>query len=198
VHSKVMAWAAVDRAVGLLERGATDGPLAEWRALRDAIHREVCEQGYDAAANTFVRAYGSHEVDAALLVIPQVGFLPPDDRRVISTVEAIQRHLGIEGGLVVNYRPGDVDGLPDHEGAFLACSFWLVRDLALVGRVDEATRLFETLLGLRNDLGLLAEEWDPRLRRQVGNVPQAFSHGPLVEAALELVTAGPGSSRSEP
>ncbi|MDX2704775.1 glycoside hydrolase family 15 protein [Streptomyces sp. PA03-6a] len=196
VHSKVMAWVAVDRTVKLIESGEVDGPLERWRDLRDEIHRDVCEKGYDKERNTFTQSYGSRELDASLLLIPQVGFLPPDDKRVIGTIEAIQRELSTEDGFVLRYPtdapPGgeNLDGLPGDEGAFLACSFWLADDLAMIGRVDEARRLFEKLLALRNDLGLLAEEWDPRLQRQVGNFPQAFSHVPLIDTALRLTASG--------
>ncbi|MFI8932500.1 glycoside hydrolase family 15 protein [Streptomyces sp. NPDC053474] len=190
VHSKVMAWVAVDRTIKLIESGDADGPLDRWRDLRDDIHREICEKGYDKGRNTFTQSYGSKELDASLLLIPQVGFLPPDDKRVIGTIEAIQRELSTPDGFILRYpTSGDdagVDGLQGDEGAFLACSFWLAQALTLIGRVDEARKLFEKLLTLRNDLGLLAEEWDPRLQRQVGNFPQAFSHGPLIEAALAL------------
>jgi GH15 family glucan-1,4-alpha-glucosidase len=190
VHSKVMAWVAVDRTVELIESGAADGPLERWRALRDTIHREVCEQGYDRTRNTFTQSYGSQELDASLLLIPQMGFLAPDDERVIGTIEAIQRELSTEDGFIVRYpTEGDeagVDGLEGDEGAFLACSFWLADDLAMIGRVDEARQLFEKLLALRNDVGLLAEEWDSRLQRQVGNFPQAFSHVPLIDSAIAL------------
>jgi GH15 family glucan-1,4-alpha-glucosidase len=193
VHSKVMAWVAVDRTVKLVESGEAEGPVKRWRELRDEIHREVCEHGYDPVRNTFTQSYGSQELDASLLLIPQVGFLPPDDKRVIGTIEAIQRELTVEGGFVVRYptegSDAGVDGLPGDEGAFLACSFWLADDLAMIGRVDEARRLFEKLLSLRNDLGLLAEEWDPRLQRQVGNFPQAFSHVPLIDTALRLTAS---------
>ncbi|MEU6578713.1 glycoside hydrolase family 15 protein [Streptomyces sp. NPDC046805] len=194
VHSKVMAWVAVDRAVKLIESGDADGPLERWRELRDEIHREVCEQGYDEERNTFTQSYGSKELDASLLLIPQVGFLPPDDKRVIGTIEAIQRELSTPDGFILRYPTGgddeNVDGLPGDEGAFLACSFWMADDLAMIGRVDEARQLFEKLLSLRNDLGLLAEEWDPRLKRQVGNFPQAFSHVPLIDTALRLTASG--------
>jgi GH15 family glucan-1,4-alpha-glucosidase len=196
VHSKVMAWVAVDRTVKLIESGEVDGPLERWRDLRDEIHRDVCEKGYDKERNTFTQSYGSRELDASLLLIPQVGFLPPDDKRVIGTIEAIQRELSTDDGFVLRYPtdapPGgeNLDGLPGDEGAFLACSFWLADDLAMIGRVDEARRLFEKLLALRNDLGLLAEEWDPRLQRQVGNFPQAFSHVPLIDTALRLTASG--------
>ncbi|WNI27083.1 glycoside hydrolase family 15 protein [Streptomyces sp. ITFR-16] len=194
VHSKVMAWVAVDRTIKLIESGDTDGPLERWRELRDDIHRDVCERGYDKERNTFTQSYGSKELDASLLLIPQMGFLPPDDKRVIGTIEAIQRELSTEDGFVLRYpTSGDdagVDGLEGDEGAFLACSFWLADDLAMIGRVDEARRLFERLLSLRNDLGLLAEEWDARLQRQVGNFPQAFSHVPLIDTALRLTASG--------
>ncbi|WP_185921969.1 glycoside hydrolase family 15 protein [Streptomyces sp. WAC06614] len=194
VHSKVMAWVAVDRTIKLIESGDADGPLERWRELRDEIHRDVCEKGYDKERNTFTQSYGSKELDASLLLIPQVGFLPPDDKRVIGTVEAIQRELSTPDGFILRYpTAGDeagVDGLEGDEGAFLACSFWMADDLAMIGRVDEARRLFEKLLSLRNDLGLLAEEWDPRLQRQVGNFPQAFSHVPLIDTALRLTASG--------
>lgn len=194
VHSKVMAWVAVDRTIKLIESGDTEGPLERWRELRDVIHRDVCENGYDKERNTFTQSYGSRELDASLLLIPQMGFLPPDDKRVIGTIEAIQRELSTEDGFVLRYptkgEDAGVDGLEGDEGAFLACSFWLADDLAMIGRVDEARQLFERLLSLRNDLGLLAEEWDPRLQRQVGNFPQAFSHVPLIDTALRLTASG--------
>ncbi|MGW0572503.1 glycoside hydrolase family 15 protein [Streptomyces tauricus] len=194
VHSKVMAWVAVDRTIKLIESGDADGPLEKWRELRDDIHRDVCEKGYDKERNTFTQSYGSRELDASLLLIPQMGFLPPDDKRVIGTIEAIQRELSTSDGFILRYpTSGDdagVDGLEGDEGAFLACSFWMADDLAMIGRVDEARKLFEKLLALRNDLGLLAEEWDPRLKRQVGNFPQAFSHVPLIDTALRLTASG--------
>ncbi|MFH8466928.1 glycoside hydrolase family 15 protein [Streptomyces sp. NPDC017991] len=194
VHSKVMAWVAVDRTIKLIESGDADGPLEKWRELRDDIHRDVCEKGYDKERNTFTQSYGSKELDASLLLIPQMGFLPPDDKRVIGTIEAIQRELSTSDGFILRYpTSGDdagVDGLEGDEGAFLACSFWMADDLAMIGRVDEARKLFEKLLALRNDLGLLAEEWDPVLQRQVGNFPQAFSHVPLIDTALRLTASG--------
>ncbi|MBO8193996.1 glycoside hydrolase family 15 protein [Streptomyces oryzae] len=200
VHSKVMAWVAVDRTVKLIESGDVDGPLERWRALRDEIHRQVCEKGYDKERNTFTQSYGSKELDASLLLIPQMGFLPPDDKRVIGTIEAIQRELTTEDGFVLRYPTSseagehgaaeNVDGLAGEEGAFLACSFWLADDLAMIGRVDEARKLFEKLLALRNDVGLLAEEWDSARQRQVGNFPQAFSHVPLIDTALRLTASG--------
>jgi GH15 family glucan-1,4-alpha-glucosidase len=194
VHSKVMAWVAADRAVRTLE---TDpklrGDLARWRSMRAKVHAEVCEKGYDAARNTFTQSYGSRELDAATLLIPQVGFLPPTDRRVTGTVAAVRRELDF-GGFVRRYTPdsGSVDGLPGGEGAFLACSFWLADALHTTGRTDEAGELFEKLLALRNDVGLLAEEWDPVAGRQLGNFPQAFSHIGLVNTALTLSGAQDG------
>ncbi|MFD5322082.1 glycoside hydrolase family 15 protein [Streptomyces sp. NPDC127098] len=193
-HSKVMAWVAVDRTVKLIESGEVDGPLERWRDLRDAIHRDVCEKGYDKERNTFTQSYGSKELDASLLLIPQMGFLPPDDKRVIGTIEAIQRELSTLDGFILRYPTNGeetgVDGLEGDEGAFLAVSFWLADDLAMIGRVEEARKLFEKLLALRNDVGLLAEEWDPRRMRQVGNFPQAFSHVPLIDTALRLTASG--------
>jgi GH15 family glucan-1,4-alpha-glucosidase len=194
VHSKVMAWVAFDRAVHLVEEGNL-GPLQRWRAIRDEIHAQVLEQGYDSARGTFTQYYGSTELDASVLMIPEVGFLPPDDPRVVSTVRTIKREL-MRDGLVLRYTQpakavsgagtADVDGLPGAEGAFLACSFWLVNALHMIGEYDDAVAIFERLLTLRNDLGLLSEEYDPRYGRQVGNTPQAFSHVPLIQAALNL------------
>ncbi|MYX27456.1 glycoside hydrolase family 15 protein [Streptomyces sp. SID8381] len=190
VHSKVMAWVAVDRTIRLAEAGALDVDLCELVELREAIHQEVCTKGFDPARNTFTQFYGSSELDAALLLIGRVGFLPPDDPRVIGTIEAIQRELATEDGLVFRYKTAGartgVDGLAGDEGAFLLCSFWLVDALALAGRLEEAVRLFERLLALRNDLGLLAEEYDPVAGRQLGNFPQAFSHMGLIQSALLL------------
>ncbi|WP_346619878.1 glycoside hydrolase family 15 protein [Blastococcus montanus] len=188
VHSKVMAWAGVDSAVRAVEQQGLDGPVDRWRALRSEIHADVCAKGYDAERGTFTQYYGSRGLDAALLLIPRFGFLGWDDPRVIGTVEAVRRQLD-EDGLLLRYRPeaeDTDDGLPGAEGAFLACSFWLVDALNGTGRRTEATRSFERLLGLRNDLGLLSEEYDPRAGRQLGNVPQAFSHVGLVNAARHL------------
>jgi GH15 family glucan-1,4-alpha-glucosidase len=193
VHSKVMAWVAFDRAIRVAELGRP-GAEQRWRAIRDEIHDEVCERGYDAKRGTFTQYYGSAELDAAVLLIPEVGFLPPSDPRVVSTVETIQREL-TSGGLLLRYTqhaassgvsPTEVDGLSGGEGAFLACSFWLVNALHLIDRYDEAEKLFDRLLSLRNDVGLLSEEYDPRYSRQVGNFPQAFSHMPLIQSALNL------------
>ncbi|MGH3587896.1 MAG: glycoside hydrolase family 15 protein, partial [Pseudonocardia sp.] len=187
VHSKVMAWAGVDRAIQAVERFGRTGPVDRWRALRAEIHAEVCEKGFDADRGTFTQFYGSRGLDAALLLIPRTGFLPPDDPRVAGTVDAISRELLVDG-FALRYRPevDSVDGLPGGEGAFLACSFWLVDALHGLGRAAEARELFERLLGLRSDLGLLAEEYDTALGRQVGNTPQAFSHLALVNTALRL------------
>ncbi|MBT2442339.1 glycoside hydrolase family 15 protein [Streptomyces sp. ISL-36] len=188
VHSKVMAWVAADRAVRTLEDDPSlPGDVARWRTMRDEIHAEVCTKGYDPDRNTFTQSYGSRDLDAATLLIPQVGFLPPDDPRVLGTVEAVRKEL-THGGFVRRYSTEgvSVDGLPGGEGTFLVCSFWLADALWLTGRVDEARELFERLLGLRNDVGLLAEEYDPVARRQLGNFPQAFSHIGLVGTALAL------------
>ena len=186
VHSKVMAWAGADRMVKAVEHFGLDGPVDRWRALRDEIHRDVCEKGYDAARGTFTQYYGGPELDAALLLLPRLGFLPYDDERVRGTIRAVEQDL-VEDGFVLRYRTvSGVDGLPGREGAFLACSFWLVDALQGVGRADDARALFERLLDLRNDVGLLAEEWDPVAKRQVGNFPQAFSHEPLVNSAEAL------------
>ena len=192
-HSKVMAWVAVDRAVKDIEEFGLNGPIDRWKALRDEIHTEVCEKGYDAERKTFTQFYGSRELDASTLMIPLVGFLPPRDERVVGTVETIQREL-THDGFVLRYdstNSAHVDGLTGREGAFLACSFWLADDLHLIGRHDEAVELFERLLSLRNDLGLLAEEYDPVAKRQVGNFPQAFSHVSLVNTAAGLSEKGP-------
>jgi GH15 family glucan-1,4-alpha-glucosidase len=186
VHSKVMAWVAADRMVRGIRESGMPGPLDRWEALRDTIHDEVMTHGFDADRNTFVQSYGSKELDASLLLIPKVGFLPHDDPRVIGTIDAIQREL-TEDGFVLRYRPQDSDdGLPGTEGVFLACSFWMVDALLGAGRRSEATALFERLLGLRNDVGLLSEEWDAHAGRQLGNMPQAFSHFGLVLSALQL------------
>ncbi|WP_020130425.1 glycoside hydrolase family 15 protein [Streptomyces sp. 303MFCol5.2] len=191
VHSKVMVWVAADRAVRALEEHPDlGGDLAGWRALRDEVHREVCERGYDPERGTFTQYYGSRDLDAALLLIPRVGFLPPDDPRVLGTVDAVRTELG-HGGLLRRYSTdgATVDGLPGDEGTFLACSFWLADALHLTGRTREARELFERLVGLANDVGLLAEEYDPTTGRHLGNFPQAFSHIGLVNTALALFGA---------
>ncbi|GAB1514013.1 glycoside hydrolase family 15 protein [Actinophytocola sp. KF-1] len=188
VHSKVMAWAGVDRAVHTVEHHDLDGPADHWRQLRDTIHADVCEHGYDADRGTFTQFYGSHGLDAGLLLIPRVGFLPWHDERVRGTVDAVRKELDRDGFLL-RYDPhadGGVDGLPGDEGSFLACTFWLADALHGTGRTDEAHTLFEKLLDLRNDVGLLSEEYDTGQQRQVGNTPQAFSMVGLVNTALHL------------
>ncbi|MET7815425.1 glycoside hydrolase family 15 protein [Streptomyces sp. NPDC005395] len=189
VHSKVMTWVALDRAVRTLEAHPElgGGDLDGWRALRDEVHREVCEKGYDPVRNTFTQYYGSRELDASLLLVPRVGFLPPDDPRVVGTVDAIGAEL-TRDGLVRRYSTEGrrVDGLPGGEGTFLVCSFWYADALHATGRTKEARELFERLVGLANDVGLLAEEYDPVAGRQLGNFPQAFSHVGLVNTALAL------------
>lgn len=192
VHSKVMVWVAADRAVRTLEEEPElRGDLAGWRQLRDEVHREVCEKGYDPRRGTFTQSYGSRELDAALLLIPRVGFLPPDDPRVTGTIDAVRAELG-EGGLVRRYSTDTaaVDGLPGGEGTFLVCSFWLADALHMTGRTKEAEELFERLVGLANNVGLLAEEYlvddGSGAGRQLGNFPQAFSHIGLVNTALAL------------
>jgi GH15 family glucan-1,4-alpha-glucosidase len=187
VHSKVMAWVAFDRAVkGASLYGHHEKDLPDWCAARDAVHREVCEKGFDARRNTFTQAYGSQGLDAAVLMIPMVGFLPAKDPRVRGTVEAIGKQL-MRDGFIQRYDTGITqDGLPPGEGAFLPCTFWYADNLALLGRRDEATAIFERLLGLRNDVGLLSEEYDPAAGRLVGNFPQAFTHIGLINTALNL------------
>ncbi|ALS62758.1 glycoside hydrolase family 15 protein [Pandoraea norimbergensis] len=185
-YSKVMAWVAFDRAIKSAERFNLPGPVDHWRKLCQEIHTDVCTHGFDKTRNAFMQAYGSDEMDASALMIPLVGFLPPDDPRVIGTVEAVEREL-MRDGLVQRYRTSRVDdGLPAGEGAFLACSFWMVDCLVMLGRQGDARKLFERLLSLRNDVGLLAEEYDTHHKRQVGNFPQAFSHIALVHAAIRL------------
>jgi GH15 family glucan-1,4-alpha-glucosidase len=188
VHSKVMCWVAFDRAVRMVEEFGRPGPVHHWRKIRDRIHREVCLRGFDAERGTFTQSYGSKELDASLLLLPQVGFLSPRDPRMVGTVRAVQRELSVDG-FVRRYdtHEGESrDGMTGEEGAFLACSFWLADALRLIGEEDEARALFERLLGLRNDVGLLSEEYDPRLRRMLGNFPQAFTHVPLIHTAYGL------------
>ena len=185
-HSKVMAWVAVDRAVKAVEQFGQEGPVKRWRRLRAAIHADVCKHGFDPGLGAFVQYYGSELLDASLLMIPLVGFLPADDPRVLGTVKAIQKHL-MSDGLVARYHTvPDVDGLPPGEGAFLPCTFWLADNLALQGRVDEAREIFQRLLSLQNDVGLLSEEYDPVSRRMLGNFPQAFTHVGLINTAWNL------------
>jgi GH15 family glucan-1,4-alpha-glucosidase len=186
VHSKVMAWVGADRAVHTVEALGLPGPVDRWRRLRDEIHREVCAKGFDAKRNTFTQYYGSEALDAALLLIPRVGFLPWTDTRVIGTIDAVQRDLARDGMLLRYRTEHGVDGLPGHEGVFLACTFWLADALHNIGRTAEAAALFERLLALRNDVGLLSEEYDVGARRHVGNTPQAFSMVGLINTAREL------------
>jgi GH15 family glucan-1,4-alpha-glucosidase len=185
-HSKVLAWVAADRMATAVRAHHLYGPADRWEALGDTIHADVLTHGYNPDRNTFTQSYDAPGLDAALLMIPRVGFLPPDDSRVLGTIAAIQNEL-TEGGFVKRYETSTSDdGLPGGEGLFLACSFWLVDALHLAGQQTEATQLFERLLALRNDVGLLSEEWDPHTGRQLGNTPQAFSHFPLVTSALQL------------
>lgn len=185
-YSKVMCWVAFDRAIRSATEFGMKGPVEQWKSIRAAIHADVCQKGFDAKRNTFVQAYGAPELDASLLRIPIVGFLPPDDPRVRSTVEAIERDLVVDG-LVRRYDTGaSEDGLPPGEGLFLACSFWLADAYSRIGRGADAKLLFDRLLSLRNDLGLLSEEYDPETKRLVGNFPQAFSHIALVNTAYQL------------
>jgi GH15 family glucan-1,4-alpha-glucosidase len=187
-HSKGMAWLAFDRAVRNVEDFGLDGPVARWRRLRDEVHAQICNEGYDPELNAFTQAYGSKRLDASVLLLPMYGFLPADDPRVRGTVDAIERTL-LHDGFVARYATepdGAVDGLPAGEGTFLPCSFWLADNRAIVGRDDAAHEMFERLLGLRNDVGLLAEEYDPVSGRQLGNFPQAFTHVCLVTTAAHL------------
>jgi GH15 family glucan-1,4-alpha-glucosidase len=184
-----MAWVAFDRGVQAVERFGRTGPVERWREVRAEIHREVLEQGFDAQLNSFTQFYGSKRLDASLLMIPLVGFLPAKDPRMVGTVGAIEREL-VRDGFVYRYSHDEegrhVDGLPPGEGAFLPCTFWLADNLALQGRLDEAEEIFQQLLDLRGELGLLAEEWDPEARRQLGNFPQAFTHVALINTAFNL------------
>ena len=186
VHSKVMAWVAFDRAIKSAEEFKLDGPVEDWRILRDRIHEDVCAKGFSAELGSFTQFYGGRTLDAALLILVHVGFLPPEDPRILGTIDAIERGL-LHNGLLRRYSTETgVDGVPGDEGAFLACSFWLCDAYALCGRLDEAKALFERLLSLTNDLGLLAEEYDPVAKRQLGNFPQAFSHVALINTAYTL------------
>jgi GH15 family glucan-1,4-alpha-glucosidase len=189
-HSKVMAWVAVDRAVKAVERFRLDGPVERWRRVRAEIHEEVCQRGFDRDLGAFVQYYGASQVDASLLMAPVVGFLPASDPRILGTVQAISRHL-MSDGFVARYQTHpDVDGLPPGEATFLPCTLWLADNLALQGRLDEARELFERVLAVRNDVGLLSEEYEPRTRRLLGNFPQALSHVAVVNTAQNLTRAG--------
>lgn len=197
-HSKIMAWVAFDRAIKDAEEYGFAGPVEHWKALRERIHAEVCERAFDHSRNTFVQAYGSKQLDASLLLIPELGFLPADDPRVRGTVEAVEKTL-LKDGFVLRYDTGETDdGLPPGEGAFLACSFWLVNAYAMIGRRDDAIAMFERLLSLTNDVGLLAEEYDTINKRQVGNFPQGFSHLSLIVTAFNLTHGDkPSEQRAE-
>ncbi|MFZ0864301.1 MAG: glycoside hydrolase family 15 protein [Candidatus Sulfotelmatobacter sp.] len=199
VHSKMMAWVAVDRLIRSAELGRLKTDVTRWKKLRETIHEQVCRQGFDADMNSFVQYYGSKHLDASILMMPLVGFLPADDPRVIGTVKAIETHL-VRNGFVGRYTQDPaVDGMPHGEGTFLACSFWLADNYELQGRHKDAVRMFERLLEIRNDVGLLSEEYDPVGKRQLGNFPQAFSHVGLVNTAFNLTSgsrepsAGPGA-----
>jgi GH15 family glucan-1,4-alpha-glucosidase len=195
-YSKMMAWVAFDRAVKLAEQLKYKAPLEKWRNIRDSIHAEICDRAFNAQKNSFVQYYGSDQLDAALLLMPQVGFLPCNDPRIKGTIEAVEREL-MPDGFVLRYNTSKVqDGLPPGEGVFLACSFWMVSSLKAIGRTEDARALFERLLGIANDLGLYSEEYDFSRKRMVGNFPQAFSHIALVIAACDLEVPGGATSRS--
>jgi GH15 family glucan-1,4-alpha-glucosidase len=196
-HSKVLAWVALDRAIEGVENFGLDGPVDRWRRCRQEIHDDVCRQGFDPALGSFTQYYGAKEVDASLLQIPLVGFLPIDDPRVTGTIHAIEHGLMVDGFIRRYHTRGEVDGLPEGEGAFLACTFWLADVLTLQGRRAEALQLFERLLSLANDVGLLAEQYDAATTRQLGNFPQAFSHVSLINTARNLANmGGPAKQRS--
>jgi GH15 family glucan-1,4-alpha-glucosidase len=199
VHSKVMAWVAFDRAANELEAQTFNESQERWRAIADEIHAEVCERGFDRELDSFVQAYGSKRLDASLLLLPLVGFLPAADPRIRGTLRAIEDRLLIDGEFVLRYEPeNDGDGLPAGEGVFLACSFWLVDNYLLQDRYSEARSLFAHLLSRCNDVGLLAEEFDPRTGRMLGNFPQAYSHVGLINCALGLSRRkGPVKERAE-
>jgi GH15 family glucan-1,4-alpha-glucosidase len=192
-----MAWVALDRGIKAVESQGVEGPAERWRRTRARIHADVCRKGYSAKRGAFVQHYGSNCLDASLLLMPLVGFLPPEDPRVRSTVEAIERELMSEGFVIRYLTTRRVDSLPAGEGVFLPCSFWLADNLALQGRKADAEALFERLLELRNDVGLLSEEYDPRARHLLGNFPQALSHVALINTARNLShRGGPGEHRS--
>jgi GH15 family glucan-1,4-alpha-glucosidase len=188
-YSKVMAWVAMDRGIRAAEGLGLSGPVSRWRTLRQRIHDDVCGRGFDRQLGSFVQSYGSKELDASLLLLPTVGFLPPADPRITGTIEAVERRLFVDGFLLRYDTTTSEDGLPAGEGAFLACSFWLADAYILIGKIQAAHRLFERLLSLRNDVGLLAEEYDTDARRLVGNFPQAFSHIALINTAHNLTRA---------
>jgi GH15 family glucan-1,4-alpha-glucosidase len=190
-HSKIMAWVAFDRAIKDAEKLGLDAPLSRWREIREQIHRAVCEQGYSEKKKSFTQSFGSEELDASLLLIPQVGFLPIEDPRVAGTIAAVERELCRDGFVMRYHSESGADGLPPGEGVFLACSFWLADAWLRQGRNEEAKVMLDRLLALRNDLGLLSEEYDPGLKRQVGNFPQGFSHLSLVQTVLGIHEQAP-------
>jgi GH15 family glucan-1,4-alpha-glucosidase len=201
-YSKMMTWVAFDRAVRIAEQFHYQAPVEKWKTIRETIHREICANAFNKKKNSFMQAYGSSQLDAALLLMPVVGFLPGSDPRIKGTVEAIEREL-MPDGLVLRYKTTQVDdGLPPGEGVFLACSFWMVSSLHAIGRTRDAKKLFTRLLKLRNKLGLLSEEYDPASKRMVGNFPQAFSHIAMVNAAFDLdtksKTRNPSTNHSHP
>ena len=184
-----MAWVALDRGIRTAEEFGLAGPLDRWKDVRRTIHDEVCARGFDRDLGSFVQAYGSREFDASLLLLPTMGFLPASDVRIKGTIAAIEQHLLVDGFVLRYNTVRTEDGLPPGEGAFLACTFWLADAYVLLGRMDDAHRLFENVLAISNDVGLLAEEYDPRLRRMIGNFPQAFSHVALMNTAHNLAHA---------
>jgi GH15 family glucan-1,4-alpha-glucosidase len=197
-HSKVMAWVAIDRAIKSVEAFGLTGPIDRWRRVRAAIHDQVCREGFDPQLGAFVQYYGSRDPDASLLQLPLVGFLPASDPRIRGTVALIQRELQRDGFVARYPTHTGVDGLPPGEGAFLICTFWLADNLVLQGRTTEARELFERLLALRNDVGLLSEQYDIQAQRLVGNFPQAFSHVGLINTASNLIKAvGPATDRQQ-
>jgi GH15 family glucan-1,4-alpha-glucosidase len=190
-----MAWVAFDRAIRIAQEMKTDAPVKRWKQVRAKIHKQVCKRAYNTALGSFVQAYGSDELDASLLLLPLVGFLPPEDERVRGTILAIEKYL-MPHGFVMRYNTATAqDGLPPGEGVFLACSFWMVSNLKLLGREADARELFERVLSVANDVGLLAEEYDVSRKRLVGNFPQALSHIALVNAAFDLFGKGGASER---
>ena len=184
-YSKVMAWVAFDRAIKTVEEFGLEGPVDHWRNLRDTIHADVCEKGWNEKVGAFTQSYGSDKLDASILLVPLTGFLKPDDARIRRTVEAVERTL-MKDGFIRRYIPEGSDGLAGSEGAFIACSFWFVDNLVLIGRRDDARAMFERLLSIKTDLGFLSEEYDAEKKRLVGNFPQAFSHIALVNSAFNL------------
>jgi len=191
-----MLWAAFDRTIAAAEQDNLDAPLDRWRAVRDTLHAEICDRGFNAGLNSFVRYFGSTELDASVLLLPQIGFLPADDPRIVGTVDAIGRRLKKDGFIMRYDSEASKDGLPPGEGTFLACSFWYADALAMMGRYDEALEVFEHILAIRNDVGLLAEGYDPAAGAFTGNFPQALSHLSLVNTALNLTRAnGPARRR---